>query len=85
VYRLFSKLISLGLIIFFFYGCVANQSIKELSPENRARVSNIKFLSSEGLPENSYKILGAVETSTCKRFFNEGSDRTQMKIQKTIT
>lgn len=64
---LFSRSLWLWVFLVFLTGCASNPSISSLSSETRAKVSQIIFLESGTIPQESYEVLGSVEGLACKR------------------
>jgi len=56
------------LISAIVFGCSSGPSITDLTPEARAKISNMKvYRSAADLPKESYKVISPVEGLSCKR------------------
>ena len=68
-------------IFILISACAMNAKIPKLNFEEKTRMSRMLVFESEGLPQGSYKIIGTVESLSCKKSYNEHDEITKLKMQ----
>ena len=77
----FAASLASGVCLLMLCACAMAPGLADLNADERARMDRILVFNTAGLPQGSYRVIGPVESVSCKDAFVESAAITRLKIQ----